>query len=72
MITRLTQQFKVTCDRCGKETFCDEINPPLVYEVAFCTNENIRTYRSGHICSECRKDFCEIAENFFDEVNKDE
>lgn len=69
MITVLTKQFKVTCDRCGKEELCDDYTKSSVDygEVRFATET--KTLKMGGVCKECYKAFCEIAENFFDEVN---
>ena len=69
MITRLTQRYKVTCDRCGKEEFCDEENPTALYYAIF--KNSIENIKSGNVCSECQKDFEDLAYNFFDEVNKE-
>lgn len=70
MITRLTQRYKVTCDRCGRETYCDETRPTIIHEVVFGEHSLNLPYRSGHACDECYKDFCEIAELFFNESNR--
>ena len=67
MITRLTQRYKVTCDRCGKEEFCDETNPTNLRLAEF--NNTISKIASGNVCENCYKDFCEIADNFFNDVN---
>ena len=76
MIVKLTPKFKFVCDRCGKEIFPDsEDRIDGVHSVAFVRNSDIALIEkktSGDICEECYKEFVGIAENFFDEVNKDE
>lgn len=74
MVTRLTQKYKITCDRCGKEVFREEhdsftgVDPGGFHEVSF-TDEN-KYLAKGDVCGECYQEFCELSENFFDEVNR--
>lgn len=67
MIEQLTPSYRFICDRCGKiqDGEKEEIT---VYPVNF--GNGFRSRRNGEICSDCYNDFCELAENFFDEVNK--
>ena len=46
-----------------------------VHHVAFLKDTNLLygdKKKSGDICCECHKEFVEIADNFFDETNKEE
>jgi hypothetical protein len=78
MIIRLTQKYKITCDRCGKEEYADEhgyggvkgTDAVEVREISFCRNCLHKPIAIGNVCKECYKDFCELAENFFDDANK--
>lgn len=75
MIERLTARYRIVCDRCGKEW--EEYETAYstgLFPVAF-VNEDINLgYRGkiadGDVCKECYQDFIDIANNFFDEVNK--
>ena len=74
MFKRLTQYYEFTCDRCGKKETCSESERsqmglrPVEFRVVL---ENRDKVTKGDVCDECYKEFCEIAENFFDEVNKE-
>lgn len=70
MIEQLTPSYRFVCDRCGTEQFGNENNELGAYPISF--SNNFRVVRIGVVCHNCYTDFCEIAENFFDEVNKDE
>ena len=74
MYERLTQKYRVVCDRCGKEWHADETQSSGLSSVAFVEEEAVLVYgkakAKGGVCEECYNDFCEIAENFFDEVNR--
>lgn len=70
MIERITPSFRFTCDRCGKEqTYTDKKQFPT-YHVSF--GARLSQVKYGEICPNCYKDFCELAESFFDELNKTE
>lgn len=69
MIERITPAYRFTCDRCGKERFFNEESYTPGYDIKFANG--IRSVKMGGVCSDCYLDFCELAENFFDEVNKD-
>jgi hypothetical protein len=76
MIVQLSPKYKFVCDRCGKEIFPDsEGGFPGVHHVAFLKDTDFLygdKKKSGDICDECHKEFVEIADNFFDETNKEE
>ena len=62
------------CDRCGKEEFLDDVwlDAP---KIEFVSKESVykcATRKRGEVCADCYKDFLELAENFFDEVNKND
>ena len=76
MIESLTRQYQFTCDRCGKKILFDEPSTEkgvprdiVFYHVVFVGSLN---NKAGQVCSECHQDFSEIAENFFDESNREE
>jgi len=76
MIERLTQRYRVVCDRCGKKEYADDkpenhLKPLAMgyHEIVF--GDEIQTIAKGGVCKECFKAFLELAENFFDEVNND-
>lgn len=77
MITQLTPSFKFICDRCGKEEFTDEYGEGVkIYDVAFTDKTNItlrqiKDITQGQVCGKCYTDFTELANLFFDEVNKE-
>ena len=71
MIEQLTPKYKFICDRCGKEEYVKNDIPER--EVGFVAADDIFKVPiriNGQVCYKCFKEFCEIAENFFDEVNK--
>jgi hypothetical protein len=74
MIVKLSAVYKFVCDRCGKEMFPDE-NGCIegVCEVTFTARGQIKDIdiKKGQICEECFAEFCEIANNFFDDVNRE-
>lgn len=76
MIVRLSPKYKFVCDRCGKEIFPDSEDRICgTHSVEFLITAGpliSKKVSSGDICEECRKEFIEIAENFFDETNKEE
>lgn len=76
MVTVLTKQYKVVCDRCGKTEYTD--NTPEKHfeplnmgccEVIFSNADII--VAKGDVCNECYDAFLELAHNFFDDVNKE-
>jgi hypothetical protein len=75
----LSPRWKFVCDRCGKEIFPNEdncINMDEMNEIAFLDSTDMRVIskkiNQGEICKECYNDFVELANNFFDDVNKTE
>jgi hypothetical protein len=61
------------CDRCGKEWFGDEEGPVEVHNVEFMEDFGFKhVNKQGQICKACLTEFWELANNFFDEVNKGE
>lgn len=73
MIVKLTPDYKFVCDRCGKEKYPDE-NHEIVapHEVRFVEDCFIRQKSiDGQVCQNCFDEFWELANNFFDEVNKE-
>ena len=71
MIEQITPSFRFTCDRCGKEQLFRAGSPIERYTVRFEKGIHDGTIK-GDICDECYNDFCVLADNFFDEVNRDE
>lgn len=69
MIERLNPEYCFTCDRCGAVEFGNEEKVIYAYPINF--SNDARAVNMGVVCRNCYTDFCEIAENFFDEVNKD-
>lgn len=72
MLVQLTPRYKFVCDRCGKEQFADADNNIYdTWNAIFMVNDTfVKVFdKKGEICAECKKDFIEIAENFFDEAN---
>lgn len=75
MLERLTQRYRVVCDRCGKEWQADEMQQSSgLFPVLFAEEDAAliggKVMARGGVCEECYNDFCEIAEIFFDEVNR--
>ena len=74
MRVQLTPRWKFVCDRCGKELYPSEDGYiSNIHEVAFIEmNPRNRTFNnpSKEVCEDCFNDFLELANNFFDEVNK--
>lgn len=74
MIVRLSPKYKFVCDRCGKELFPDSEDRIFgIHSAEFLISAGPlieKKVSSGDICEECHKEFIEIAENFFNEVNK--
>ena len=75
MIVKLTPEAKFVCDRCGKEQFPKTdgyFEDGSIREVSFLDNRIFRESRkAGQVCASCFDEFLEIANNFFDEVNKE-
>lgn len=71
MVTRLTQKYEVSCDRCGKTEFCDEFSHSNMGYNTVQFSTELRIISKGDVCDDCYKDFLEIAENFFDKVNRE-
>lgn len=76
MVTTTNKQYKIVCERCGKKEYADDKPEnhlkPLdmgYHEISF--GDEVRTVAKGGVCRECYKEFRELAENFFDEVNKE-
>ena len=79
MVVQLSPRYKFVCDRCGKEEYfmndkvfkLDEVSKfDILFEASkndYQANERIR----GQVCYNCYSDFYEIANNFFNEVNKE-
>lgn len=67
MIEQLTPSYKFTCDRCGKAILADEIEYNEV-KFVYSVFSNAKT---GQVCKDCYNDFKELADNFFDEANKE-
>lgn len=74
MIEQLTPSFQFVCDRCGKKQPMKGDMVVHKHNVFFYHHQVLkdRTVAKGEICEECLKDFCELAESFFDELNKTE
>ncbi len=76
MIRKLTPKYEVVCDRCGKSWQTDpngEIKPGVAFFNGLSCVEfaqNGLDAIKGEVCDECFKDFCDLAELFFDDVNK--
>lgn len=74
MITPINRQYKITCERCGKTEYADadhDLKPLAMGYKRVSFADEVRTLKKGDVCNECYKEFCELAENFFDEVNKE-
>ena len=72
MIKQLTPKYLFICDRCGREEYKEDDVPE--FQVDFVERSSVfelPTRTKGEVCYNCYKDFCEIAENFFNEVNKE-
>lgn len=79
MIVKLTPTYKFVCDRCGKEVLSDDDGFLRVerFLVKFHAQTSAVRYHITHesqreVCKDCHKDFIDLAENFFDESNKQE
>ena len=70
MIEQLTPSFRFTCDRCGKEQRYTYNKKFPTYHVSFWSK--LAQEQCGEVCPNCYKDFIELAESFFDELNKTE
>ncbi len=68
MIDQLTPAYRFTCDRCGEIQEGSKVSELKYYDAEFCNG--LRIIKKGDVCKRCYINFCEIAENFFDEVNK--
>ena len=74
MLTRFNPIYKFVCDRCGKEEIIkdeDSIIPPTVAFVLEACPIVLPKRIKGQVCPACENDFLELANNFFDEVNKE-
>ena len=76
MIVKLTPKYKFVCDRCGKEWFDPEDadgNPVEIHNVVFSERRPTHQIegKAGEVCKACATEFWELANNFFDEVNKE-
>ena len=75
MKVRLTPKYKFVCDRCGKEEFLAEedeyIEYPTVTFQKYTSIVKMPSKKEGQVCADCLTEFWELAENFFDEVNKE-
>ena len=73
MIVQLSPKYKFVCDRCGKEEFPNDNGDfSIPFEVTFSEPHLVgrRLVKAGQVCGACYKDFIQLAENFFDEVNR--
>jgi NMD protein affecting ribosome stability and mRNA decay len=70
MIDRLTQKYRIVCDRCGKEHIREEgvMDDAVFHHVTI--GDQVKHIVSVELCSACYDELCEYMENFFDEVNK--
>ena len=60
------------CDRCGKELPNGGVRTVLFRHVKSDMNiGELCTAGRGDVCKECLQDFCDIAESFFDDLNKE-
>lgn len=67
-MTEITRRY--VCDRCGKDVLGGQF-----FDVCFKHGKKncfATEYERGEVCEECHKDFIELAESFFDELNKGE
>lgn len=73
MFEQITPIYKFTCDRCGREQLSGD-EGVRVYRIKFEDKTDIfkTISKEGEVCEECHKDFVELSQNFFDEVNKNE
>ncbi len=74
MIEQLTPSYQFVCDRCGKK---QPIKGDVIMEKhdVFFTHHQIlkeKTVAKGEICQGCLKDFYELAESFFSDLNNTE
>lgn len=72
MIVQLTPEYKLICDRCGKEKFPDKDGHLEYHRVVFKDYSDLKIKNvEGEVCQSCHDEFLELAHNFFDEVNKE-
>lgn len=72
MIEQITPSYKFICDRCGKEVIVNIGDTDPKHDVIFKHTRSMKIFRrEGQICEDCAKEFQELAENFFSEVNKE-
>lgn len=71
MIEMITPRAKFICDRCGTSELLTEDSAYKIHEVKFIDDCMFKTYKQGQICKDCYSDFIEIADLFFDDVNKE-
>ena len=71
MIVELTPKYKFICDRCGKEEYVKNNIPEQEVIFLALSGAYDAVRMKGQVCYKCFKEFCEIAGNFFDEVNKE-
>lgn len=67
--------YRIVCDRCGKEQHRKEYESVKIRSISFTCHDitlRARHIKEGDVCEECFKDFCELAESFFDDLNKTE
>lgn len=73
MIERITPIYKFVCDRCGKQVLVHENERDPQHCISFTEASIFKTVRKeGQVCDACLKDFLELADNFFNEVNKND
>ena len=75
MIVKLTPDIKFVCDRCGREEYPDENGYMEIPRTVMFVEERFPSRnknKEGQICKICNDEFWELANNFFDEVNKNE
>ncbi len=70
MVTRLTQKYKITCARCGKEHVREEgvMDDAVFHHIEI--SDEVKFFERADLCGECYEELCVFFENFFDEVNK--
>lgn len=74
-MTKKVVSYEFVCDRCGKKEYLSECDAPAkAKNVTFVRGVVCGIQieeKAGDVCEECFKDFCELAESFFDPLNKE-
>ena len=72
MLVRLSPRYRFVCDHCGIEAFAESYGEVPCHKVVFVEDGLTKVKsKKGEVCNECATAFWEIANNFFDEVNKE-